>query len=144
MLDTVKERIEDYVPELRHRVEGGASFAALMQSGHRPQSPVQAYVLYAGVAARGTPPLGAGYFAQNIRESINVVLMVNSSAPEAQRALDLLRPINDAILQALCGWAPGDEVGVFELVRAEVVSFQKSLLIWNIDLAINDQLRIHR
>ncbi len=142
MIEAIKDRLETNVRELRNRVDGAGNFAALMQKGSLPSAPVYAYVLYGGLTAAGKPDVMTGVFRQEIRESINIVLILKSNDADGRRAMDDVKTLTKAILDQLCGWAPSDETGVFQLARSAPVSFRKGVLVWETNLTISDQLRI--
>jgi hypothetical protein len=50
--------------------------------------------------------------------------------------------VRDAIIASVAGWAPGDEIGVFALSRATLLDFTRGVIVYQIDFAIADQLRI--
>ncbi len=140
MLAAVEARLEAQVPELTNRVRKAKDFASLIASGRTPASPLVAYVVPTGL--QGQPAqLATGYFAQPVVRGVSVILMLQS-ASEGQRALERLDAFLEDVYAAICGWAPGDEVGVFEIARAAVVPSGTGVLNYQIDFRINDQLRI--
>ena len=46
------------------------------------------------------------------------------------------------VIEAVCGWAPDDAIGVFELRSAELVGAKDGALIFQLEFTLNDQLRI--
>ena len=46
------------------------------------------------------------------------------------------------MIEAICGWAPDGMVGVFRLSRGGIVSFTGGTLVYQIEFAVGDQLRI--
>ena len=46
------------------------------------------------------------------------------------------------MIEAVCGWAPDDAIGVFELRSAELVGAKDGALIFQLEFTLNDQLRI--
>jgi hypothetical protein len=56
--------------------------------------------------------------------------------------MDRIRPLIFEVITALAGWAPGDELGVFHFTRGTLVSMSKGRLVYQIEMTINDQLRI--
>ena len=141
-VDLVIDRLKAMVPALDGRVRGAGDFAAVLSSGSQPQAPLFAHVLYAGVVGIGAPAVATGAYRQEIAEGINVMLTIRSNDRDGQKALDDVQTLTKSILDALCGWAPGEEIGVFKLVRSGLVQFDKGVMRWQIDLTITDQLRI--
>ena len=133
MLDVVKTRLGALVPDLAGRIDGAAEFTALMESMVLPSGGVRAYLLPMGIEA-GPGEALAGMFSQPVTRRLGVLLFTRSSD-----AADLFV---EAILAALAGWAPGDEVGVFELARARIIPAGAGLLGYQIEFTIADQLRI--
>ncbi len=142
MIDEIKARLEANVPALKHRIDGAGNFAALMQKRSLPPAPIFAYVLYGGLTAAGKPDVATGAYRQEIRENVNVVLILKSNDADGKRAMDDVQNLTAAILKQLCGWAPSDQTGVFQLARSAPVSFRKGVLVWETSLTISDQLRI--
>lgn len=142
MLDStaIKARIETNVPELAGRTGEAAELAAQMMRNSPPNVTPAAYVVPADLRG-GKGSAMAGMFVQSVTETVSVVLFVSGHDATGRRALSQVRPIMDAIIGAVAGWAP-DGRGVFELKLARRVSFDNATLIYQIDFAINDQLRI--
>lgn len=142
VIDAVIARLKAQVPALQDRVDGAADFGQLMQSKSMPSAPVSAFVLWGGIIPRGRPDVATGAYRQAIARAVTIVLVVRSNDRRGEGALDELEPLVEAVLTALCGWAPGDETGVFELGRASISSFSRGTAVFQIDLTISDQLRI--
>lgn len=141
-VDPIIARLKSNVPALNERVNGAGDFAALLKSGSASSAPVYAHVLYAGIVGIGKPDVATGMYRQQTAEGINVMLTIQSNDAAGRKALDEVNTLTRAILDAICGWAPGDETGVFQLVRSGLVSFERGLMRWQIDFTITDQLRI--
>ncbi|MFD1342883.1 phage tail terminator protein [Litorisediminicola beolgyonensis] len=141
MFDDVKARLEASVPDLAGRIEGAAEFSALQRDNRLPQSTVAAFVLPLGLTG-GQATYATGLFAQALTRSVGVLLFFSSTDRTGERALERLEPFVDEVIAAIAGWAPADEVGVFELARAGLVSVGKGRMAYQIDFRINDQLRI--
>ena len=62
--------------------------------------------------------------------------------PLGDKALKDISPLVAAVIEAVCGWAPDDAIGVFELRSAELVGAKGGALIFQIEFTLNDQLRI--
>ena len=136
MLDAVIARLNAEVADLGGRVEGAAAVGA----NGVPEN-VTALVMPLGlVGARADT--GTGVFVQEFRETVGVYLIARSHDRLGKKALQRLRPLILEIIETIAGWAPSDEVGVFELSRGALKSMAKGTLIYQIDFSINDQLRI--
>ncbi|MGC9368708.1 MAG: phage tail terminator protein [Paracoccaceae bacterium] len=141
MLDAVADRLKAQVPALNTRVEDAAAFAALMRTNKLSPAPLSAYVLPLGLAGK-TADAATGLFRQSYAETIGVVLVVRGADPQGQRALENVRPLIMSCIEAIAGWAPGDEVGVFQLSRGALLNMRHGTLFYQLDFSINDQLRI--
>lgn len=140
MIDDVIERLKTSVPDLENRVEPIVELAAAMNSGRLPET---ANAIVSPAALRGgASDVGAGIFTQPFVEAVSVLLIARVYDQTGRRALAALRPLIMAVVEAVAGWAPGDQVGVFSLVRGGVVSLQKGVLLYQIEFAIEDELRI--
>ena len=141
MLGLLIARLEALVPDLVHRIDGAAAFTRLMESKTLPSGGVRAYVLPTGIRG-GQGDALAGAFTQPIVRTIAVVLLTRSVDAAGERALGRLETFVDEIVTALAGWAPADEVGVFELRQASIIPTDHGLLGYQIEFSITDQLRI--
>lgn len=141
-VEPVIERLKLRVAALGGRVEGAAELAALVQEDILPDVTPAGYVLPLGLQG-GVSDAATGLFRQSFSETIAVVLM-ERGAGDATGAL-ALKPIDaliDATVLAIAGWAPNDEVGVFELRRGALLSLKAGAVMYQLDFAISDQLRI--
>jgi hypothetical protein len=83
-----------------------------------------------------------GSYRQDIDRQISVALCLTSRDRAGAVALNEADQLIDAIALSLCGWTPDDDmVGVFRLLRAMLISFKGGLALYEIQLAIKDQLR---
>lgn len=137
----VIDRLKTRVAILNERVEGAASLVQLMQQNQLPQVTPAANVISAGLAG-GAPDVGAGLFRQAYDETVAVFLTFRNVQGTGARALDLFDIVRTEVIQALCGWSPERTLGVFRLVRGQVVNMAAGTLIYQIDFAVGDQLRI--
>lgn len=141
MIESIIARLSSEVSILEHRVEGAGNFADLMQRNALPQHTPAAHVLPLGLIGRQADA-GAGAFTQGIEEAIAVILTIRNHTPAGQKALAELRDVIFAIVKAIAGWAPSDEIGVFRLTRGSILNASKGTVVYQIDFAITDQLRI--
>ncbi|TDE40927.1 phage tail terminator protein [Antarcticimicrobium sediminis] len=141
MMENVITRLDTQVADLTGKVEGAAAFAAMMKGGRGPHNMPAAFVLPLGLQG-GRAEASSGMFVQSYAESIGVVLFLQATDPQAERALDRLRPLIAQVIDAIAGWAPGNTVGVFGLSRGALIGVQGGRLAYQIDFSIQDQLRI--
>lgn len=141
MIDPVITRLKAEVSDLQGRVEGAAEFAALMQRGSVPQGPVSTFVLPLGLQG-GAADASAGLFTQSLRETIAIVLVLNAVDGMGAKVLARLDQLVKQIIEAVAGWDPEDAVGVFEFVRGNLITPGTGRIAYQLEFAINDQLRI--
>lgn len=140
MINAVITRLKAEVPELGNRVEGALDLADMLRSGRLPEN-TNAIVLPVRVNG-GTPDAMAGIFRQEFSETIAVLLLARVHDQTGRRALAEIRPLIMSVIEALAGWAPDGEMGVFQLARGFIASMAEGNLIYQIELSISDQLRI--
>ena len=147
MFDAVKARLAD-VAGIAGRIQPAATLSELIARGLGPQGGDSAFILPLGI--RGGPEEAmAGLFKQDIAETLGVVLMIRAVGDASgAKSADRLVPIRNAVISRIVGWSPpsewlaGETVGCFRLSRGELISLSSSLLIYQIDFALTDQLRI--
>ncbi len=141
MIGDVKTRLEAKVSDLAGRVQGAADFSDLLRRNQLPQVTPAAHVLGLGMTG-GRGESVSGLYTQIFDQVIGVVLTIRSHSATGDRVLDDAEALIRAVVAALVGWAPNDEVGVFRLVRGNLVSMQAGTLVYQLDFTITDQLRI--
>ncbi|BAV64766.1 phage tail terminator protein [Sphingobium cloacae] len=147
MFGAVKERLED-IAALGGRIEPAASLSELMRRNQAPQVTPAAFILPLGLRG-GRGEVATGIVRQPITEALGVVLFLRSAGDaKGGKSADALTPIRNEVIRRIVGWAPpsdwlaDDTVGVFTLSRGEMVSLSAGLLIYQLDFAVDDQLRI--
>lgn len=140
MLDAVIDRLNANVPDLGGRAEGAADMAEMMRSNRLPEN-ATAIVLPLGMLGRSADT-GTGAFTQEFSETVGVLLIARVHDRLGKKALKRIRPLIGEVIAALAGWAPGDELGVFQLSRGALASMSKGTFVYQLDFSINDQLRI--
>lgn len=143
-LDDVRERIAAQVAAFASdsRIGNAAQFSALVENNQTPQVTPAAYVL-PGPLQGGDAKLSTGVFIQDFRETVIVVLFVKVAGDaRGGKAIDEITPLIRQVVDALAGWAPENAVGVFVLGSGELVGSQRGHLIYQLDFALDDQLRI--
>lgn len=141
----VIDRIGEEVPALAGRVEGALELAALLAENVMPQSTPHAYVVPLGLRG-GRPSSATGFFTQEYQDTLGVLFFMNSSGdPTGARVMADVGEIGMAIVNAIAGWAPDEDVlGVYILARADLVSLRDGMVIYQIDFALDKQLRLQR
>lgn len=141
-VDDAIVRLEAQVPALARRVEGAAELSELVRKNNLPQQTPAAFVLPLGLRG-GEADTSAGIFRQSFDETIAVVLIIESAGDATGgKALPTIHALIWAVIAAIAGWAPADEIGVFRLMRGQLVSMSRGIVIYQLDFAIQDQLRI--
>lgn len=141
LADDVIQRLKEMVPALSNRVEGVASLVQLMQQNLLPQHTPAARVMASGIRG-GQPDAAAGLFRQAIDRTVSIYLVYRNVQGDGGNQIDGFDTDLEGVIAAICGWAPGDQVGVFRLVNGGVQSMAAGTLVYQIDFAIGDQLRI--
>jgi len=142
LIDDVIARLNDKVPDLIHRIEGAAELSALVRSKSLPNELPFAFVLPLGLRG-GANEVTAGLYRQIVDDTISVVLLVEAAGDHSgEKALPEIDALKEAIINAVCGWAPADAFGVFRVTRGALVSLNAGTVIYQLDFSISDQLRI--
>ncbi|WP_242095496.1 hypothetical protein [Sphingomonas sp. CROZ-RG-20F-R02-07] len=142
-METVRDRLEA-IPALAGRIQGAAKLAQLTQAGAAVQANTAAFVLPLGLRG-GKADAVSGMFRQSIDRLVGVVLMVrNLGDATGEKAFAELDPMIEAVIEALAGWAPDEAIGVYVLARGELVSISAGTITYQLDFALDDQLRIAR
>jgi hypothetical protein len=138
-VEAVKARLSDAVPALR-TVEGAANMAALMASNGLPQQTPAAHVVTLGIQG-GDEEAMAGAFIQSVTEVVGVIVTWRMVV-QTDRAVADVETLIDAITQAVAGWEPEGAMAPFRLLRGQLVTMNKGTLVYQLDFAIPNQLRI--
>lgn len=142
-MQPVKDLLET-IPRLKQRVFGAVKLGEQMERGSLIQSGSAAFVLPLGLRG-GTADAATGLFRQSLDRLIGVVLVLkNVGDTTGEKALLELDPLIEDVIELLAGWAPDDAFGVFTLARGELVSIAAGTITYQLDFAIEDQLRIAR
>lgn len=141
-LDAVRTRILSRVGALEGRLGNAADFGTVVDTGRIPTTTPAGFVMFGGLQG-GVADAVSGMFRQSFTEGVTIVLMdrINGN-PLADKALKDISPLVGDVIGAVCGWAPDDAIGVFELRGAELVGAKGGALVFQIDFSLNDQLRI--
>ncbi|KQZ14304.1 hypothetical protein ASD44_09635 [Mesorhizobium sp. Root554] len=137
------ERLDATVPSLARRVEGAAELAELVRRKALPQASPFAFVLPTGLVARAEGDSGTGVFTQMVDEVFAVVLFVRASGDiTGGKALPAIDALVWAVIGAVCGWGPDEAIGVFQLRRGQLLSAEAGAVIYQLDFALQQQVRI--
>lgn len=141
MIEAVEARLETLVPELAGRIQGAAEFSAALRDGAFPRGGASAFLIPMGLQG-GQADAVTGHFSQEFNEVLGVLLTFTSADATGEKALKRMRPIVFAVIEALAGWAPSDEVGIFRLLRGGLTPGARGQMTYQLDFSIQDQLRI--
>lgn len=136
----VMARLSDRVVDLRY-IEGVADFTKLLQKKSLPQQTPAVHVVPTGIRG-GTPDAASAVFTQPTTETISVILTIRSNDQAGERAMEQAGQKINAIINAIAGWAPNDEIGVFVLGRGTVSNVGAGAFVYTLEFSIADQLRI--
>lgn len=142
-VDDLRTRIEDLVPALAGRFDTAARLAALVEAGKAPERTPAAFAML-GALTGGNADIITGFYRQDFQETVAVVLFERvSDDRRGGKAADEITPLVRAVIEAVCGWGPGDGIGgAFTLRMAEFQGFVGGALVFHIEFALTDQLRI--
>jgi hypothetical protein len=136
-------RIMAEVAALSDRVEGAAELTELLRRKALPQASPFAFVLPLGLRARSEGDAATGAFLQMIDELFAVVLIVRSAGDvTGAKALPKIDELVRAVIDAVCGWAPDEAVGVFRLARGQLLAVDAGSVQYQLDFALQQQARI--
>ncbi|WP_299370428.1 hypothetical protein [uncultured Tateyamaria sp.] len=140
MLQACRDRLEDQLPQADGRTGLLADFQRLRSGVSTMSGGVEFFVLPQGVS--GQPAnLATGFFRQPVTRQIAVVTLVRANDGTGEKALEGIEETLDAIHAAFCGWAPDDELGVFELAQERPFDNGTGFVAFMTTFRINDQLR---
>lgn len=141
MIADIIIRLKTMAPSFNQRIEGAGSFAAMMASKQLPHITPAAHVVPVSLNG-GKAEAATGAFTQDTTETFGVVFTLRSADPVASDKLEPVDALKAEIIAAIAGWAPSDEVGVFQLVGGRLLNIFDGALVYQIDFRISDQLRI--
>lgn len=132
------------IPALAGRVQGAAKLAQLTEKGAQMTADRAAFVLPLGLRG-GAASAAAGLYRQSIDRLVGVVLMVRNRGDDTgEKAALEMSDLVDAVIAAVVGGGPEEAIGVYTLVRGELVSIAAGTITYQLDFALEDQLRIAR
>lgn len=143
LVSDIIARLEARVDDLAGRVQGAAELAELVRRKALPQASPFAFVLPLGLHARNAGEAGAGYFVQNVDEVFAVLLVVRASGDiTGGKALPAIDALVQSVVAGVCGWGPSGAMGVFSLRRGQLASAEAGTVIYQLDFAIQSQVRV--
>lgn len=123
-------------------VDEAADLSALIGEGQLPQQSPAAFVLPLGFNG-GDPDVVTGIYRQPFNPVVAVVLVIQAPGDvKARKALATIDQLEQDLCAKICGWAPADAIGVFRALRGRLVSVANGLVIYQLEFALQDQLRI--
>lgn len=134
-------RLKAMVPDLGDRVEGAASYQALMKAGGAPHAALVAHVVFTGIAGGRAVPL-TGCFAQKIERLISVILSINTGHAQGGHWADRSEALIEAILAAMLGWQPSAATGVCILRRSQLIDASGGVFRYEITFSADHDMRI--
>jgi len=147
LVEAVTVRLGSAVAALEDSIAGALSLAELLARKALPQRPVSAFVIPAGLTGREALSSEAA-FVQAVDETVAVVLVVRAANDSTGgRALPELEALVWSVIGALCGWSPEpednlDPVGVLELRRGRTLQLSAGTVVYQLDFALLEQVRI--
>lgn len=144
LITDVKTRIEAEVAALTGRMEEVADLAELVRQKALPQRSPAGYVIPLGFNGRSADDGVIGLYRQMLDEVVGVVLVVEALGDsKAKRALATIDDLVTAVVEAVCGWSANeDAIDDFRAVRGRLVSVTAGVVIYQLDFAVQRQLRI--
>lgn len=138
----VRDRIETRVPPLAKRMGLATDYGKLIETNQVPQITPAGYVLPGLIRGEAVTSM-TGMYVQHVTEGVKVLLFVRVAGDAlGQKGQDEAEPLVRAVIENLAGWGPADAFGVLVLVSAELVGSARGNLVFEIDFALADQLRI--
>ncbi len=132
------------IAALKGRIHGSAKLEELVRNQQLPQVTPAAFTLPLGIMG-GDADAASGLYRQQVVWVEGVVLVVRTAGDATGAAgLQQLRPLIHQTIQAIAGLDDPDMPGVWRLVKGELFNLQAGTLTYQLDFAIDDQLRIAR
>lgn len=126
------------------RIHSAGKLSTLLKTNQLANFGVAAFELPLGVTG-GEVDAMAGLYRQRVRWLDGVLVSVPShDDPTGARAVAQLEPLISAVIEAIAGWGPTEEFGAYELVKGELASLEAGAVTYQLDFAIEDQLRFNR
>lgn len=144
MLDEIITQLKAEVADFENRVDTAAQLAALVRSGNLPNRTPCAYVVPLGFTTEPQKS-AAGMFIQSIKPRVGVVIAVNTAGDASgAKSLPEIETLSDDVIAALAGWQPASAKDGLQIVKGQLVSLTRGLILYQLDFSITDQVRIAR
>lgn len=141
--DPIIERLKSDVSAFGGRIEGAAALAPLVAENRIPEQTPAAFVIPLGLDA-GAADSMTGFHRQMMRLSWGVLIVISYAGDATgQDMMPGIDDLADQVRSSLTGFQPGED-GVLELKRERLVRLDAGTLFYQIDFAIDEQLRITR
>jgi hypothetical protein len=135
------ERLQQSVPEFGSRVFGAAALAPLVNSNTLPSETPAAFVIPLGVDA-GPAVSTSGAHRQMMSLQWGVMLVVTYAADiTGEESLPEVDALCECVRAALAGFQPLDD-GVLELKRERLIRIEAGTIFYQLDFAVDEQLRV--
>lgn len=128
------------------RVHGAGKLSALQAQNALPQVCPAAFILPLGIAG-GKVDAVTGMFRQHIEYLDGVLLVLRGvNDPTGAATVQQLEPLVMNVIAQIVGWGPDDNRigGTYRLAKGELISLSAGTLTYQLDFAIEDQLRFQR
>lgn len=140
-VDDLKALVET-VDALDGRVQEALELTELLRKGALPQATPFAYVIPIGLRVRSEGDAAANAFTQMIDEVFGVVLIVRSAGDvTGRKSAPKLDVLVWAVVMAVIGGGGEEAIGVYRLVKGSLLSLNEGSAIYQLDFAIQLQLR---
>lgn len=139
LADAVIARLRDVGPI--DRVEDALALNALLTRGVLPSAGVSAFVV-PGQIRGGAAQTGTGFHTQIVDETVTVFVALRDESGAGSRGRDRLSALLDDVIPAVAGWQAPGAVETFRLVLGRIVSFDKGVILYQLDFATQTLLRI--
>ncbi|WP_421793514.1 phage tail terminator protein [Hydrocarboniphaga effusa] len=135
-LGPIKARLIEQVPEFK-TIAGAPTLAMAMKTGNFTHS---AYIFISKVNAEANGLVNK--ISQRVPVEVSVAYWVrNVSDSTGEAALDDVEDLRLAVLEALLGWTPAEQIEPFLYRGGSVVSSQFGAVLWADQYVINTYLR---
>lgn len=126
------------------RVDGALDLARLQRQNQLPQTTPAAFVIPAGLMGRD-PDTVTGLYRQTYIETVAVVIVLrHHDDPRATRSGDVLNGICWDVIGAVAGVEFGETCSQAVFRRGGLVSLTDGAAVYQLEFALQDQMRIQR
>jgi hypothetical protein len=141
--EALRDHIGLSVPDLHGRIQLIADFQELIRRDQLPQSPVAAFVMPVGLNPRSEGDAATASFLQPIDDVQAVVLVMRASGDAGGgKSVAGLDGLIWKVIDAVCGSDDQTAIGVYRLTRGRLISLNQGTAFYQLDFAIQRQIRI--